>query len=115
MYYQLSIVFHSLTVGLLGRFITQNYYQPVQINIVTPTSQDGFELKFETAKSNSRARKMWHLAYTLICNSNLTKLRRREKREHKTTTSGFTLELSVAGNSIFDYDNEENKLKLEFP
>lgn len=84
----------------------------MQITIVAPTSQDEFQLKFTTANTNSKAKKMWHLVYTLMRNSNLKELRRREKQEHKTTDSGFTQQ---SGNSIFDTVNEENKLKFEFP
>ena len=114
-----TVVTWSLTVGALGRFITKNYYQPIQINRVTTTSEDDFQLKFTTSTADGRARKLWHLAYTLIHNPNLKELRRRDKQEHSTTASGFTQQflspVSVASNSIFDVVNEEkNKPKIEF-
>ena len=98
----------SSVVGTLGRFITKNYYQPIQINSIDiTTSQDEFQLKFATT-NNGRFRKLWHLAYTLVRNPNLKELRRRDKRESKTTDRHTQQFLSpVASYSIFDIVNEE--------
>ena len=102
-------------IGPLGRFITENYYKPVQIDHVTPTSEEEeSQLNFTTTDDRGRRmRRLWHLAYTLICNPNLKVLRRKDKHEYKAADSGFTQQflspVSEADNSIF------NTFKMEFP
>ena len=111
-----------LAIGPLGRFISKNHYEPIQMNRVTSTSEEEFQLKFTTTDHDDRGKRMrrlWHLAYTLICNPNLKELRRRDKHEYKATDGVFTQQflstVSEAGNSIFNTDETKNKFKMEFP
>ena len=90
----------SLAVGGWGRFIVQNYYPPAQIHSTAP----------------SRARNMWHLAYTLLHNPHLKEKRiRREKQDQKTTASELPTEqylFTAVDNSIRDSVNNESKMEV---
>ena len=111
----------SFTVGACGRFMVQNYYQLTQ-QMNSIQQMDSMQQMFGIQQiqmdrmTPSRARNMWHLAYTLIRNPNLKELRKRgKKEEHDMSFGELTQEIlfSVASNAI-SVGEEKNKFKMEF-
>ena len=76
----------------------QKHYQDSRTKSVDRLTSDGYELKYVHGK----ARKMWHLAYTLIKNPDLAELRRRE-RKHKKSASKFATPVTSKNSHISDF------------
>ena len=83
---------------MLDRLVIQKHYQDSRTKSVDRLTSDGYELKYVHGK----ARKMWHLAYTLIKNPDLTKLRRRE-RKHKKSASKYATPVTSKNSHISDF------------
>lgn len=84
---------YNCFIGILDRFTIQNHYGDTLTNIVHLFRNDEYELK----PKHSKARKMWHLAYTLVSNPDLAELRRRDKA----TASTDDLAAPITSSSVF--------------
>ena len=83
---------------MLDRLVIQKHYQDSRTKSVDRLTSGGYELKYVHGK----ARKMWHLAYTLIKNPDLTKLRR-NRRKHKKSTSKYATPVTSKNSHISDF------------
>ena len=93
----------AIFIGLLDRFVIQKHYQDSRTKSVDRLTSNGYELKYVHGK----ARKMWHLAYTLIKNPGVAELRRRERKHKKSASKLATLVTSKNSHiSDFAFANE---------
>ena len=98
-----SVKYSAIFIGLLDRFVIQKHYQDSRTKSVDRLTSGGYELKYVYGK----ARKMWHLAYTLIKNPELAELRRREKKHTKSADKVATSVTSKNSHiSDFAFANE---------
>ena len=98
-----SVIYFAIFIAMLDRLVIQKHYQDSRIKSVDRLTSGGYELKYVHGK----ARKMWHLAYTLIKNPDIAKLRRRGRKLKKSASKLATLVTSKNSHiSDFAYANE---------